>query len=64
VDLPDWLRDPAYAEITFRLLAALAIGGVIGLERSYHGRSAGFRTDALVCMSTALLMLVTVYETR
>ena len=58
------LSDPAYAEIAVRLVAALAIGGLIGLERSYHGRPAGFRTHALVCMSTSLLMLVTVYEGR
>src|SRR6185312_15372075 len=31
-------------------------------ERSYHGRPAGFRTHALVCTASALLMLVTVYE--
>jgi len=46
-----------------RILGALAIGAVIGLERSYHGRPAGFRTHALVCMSSSLLMLVTVYQT-
>jgi putative Mg2+ transporter-C (MgtC) family protein len=51
-----------YQEITLRLVIALAVGGLIGLERSYHGRPAGFRTHALVCLSTALLMLVTVYE--
>jgi putative Mg2+ transporter-C (MgtC) family protein len=56
--------DPVYIEIAVRLLAALVIGGLIGLERSYHGRPAGFRTHALVCMSTSLLMLVSVYETR
>ena len=56
--------DPVYVEITLRLVAALLIGGLIGLERSYHGRPAGFRTHALVCLSTSLLMLVTVYETR
>jgi putative Mg2+ transporter-C (MgtC) family protein len=56
--------DEVYVEITLRLLAALIIGGLIGLERSYHGRPAGFRTHALVCLSTSLLMLVTVYETR
>jgi putative Mg2+ transporter-C (MgtC) family protein len=61
--LEEWL-DPAYGEIALRLLSALVIGGLIGLERSYHGRPAGFRTHALVCMSTALLMLVTVYENR
>lgn len=56
--------DPDHIAMTLRLVAALVIGGAIGLERSYHGRPAGFRTHALVCLSTALLMLVTVYETR
>lgn len=41
------------------LLAALAAGGVIGLERSFHGRPAGFRTHSLVCLASGLLMLVT-----
>lgn len=45
-----------------RILGALMIGAIIGLERSYHGRPAGFRTHALVCMASALLMLVTVYQ--
>jgi putative Mg2+ transporter-C (MgtC) family protein len=50
------------AEMLLRLLAALAAGAMIGYERSYHGRPAGFRTHALVCMASSLLMLVTVYE--
>ncbi len=53
-----------YFEITFRLVAALAAGGIIGLERSYRGRAAGFRTHALVCVASSLLMLVTVYESQ
>jgi putative Mg2+ transporter-C (MgtC) family protein len=56
--------DPVYFEIAVRLLLALVCGGLIGLERSYHGRPAGFRTHALVCLSTSLLMLVTVYASR
>lgn len=52
-----------HLDISLRLVTALVIGGLIGLERSYHGRPAGFRTHALVCLSTSLLMLVTVYET-
>lgn len=56
--------DRVYAEIVVRLVVALAFGAMIGLERSYHGRPAGFRTHSLVCLSTSLLMLVTVYETR
>ncbi len=53
-----------YPEITLRLLIALIFGGLVGLERSYHGRPAGFRTHALVCLASASLMLVTVYEGR
>ena len=49
-------------EIAVRLLAALMAGALIGYERSYHGRPAGFRTHALVCTASSLLMLVTVYE--
>jgi putative Mg2+ transporter-C (MgtC) family protein len=58
------LSDGVYGDIALRLVVSLVIGGLIGLERSYHGRPAGFRTHALVCLSTSLLMLVTVYETR
>jgi len=58
------ITDVVDIDIVIRLLASLAVGGLIGLERSYHGRPAGFRTHSLVCLSTSLLMLVTVYETR
>lgn len=44
------------------LLGALLAGGLIGLERSYQGRAAGFRTHALVCMASSMLMLVTLYQ--
>ena len=53
-----------YVEIVFRIIAALIAGGLIGLERSHRGRPAGFRTHALVCLASSLLMLVTVYETH
>lgn len=49
-------------EMALRLLAALVAGAIIGYERSYHGRPAGFRTHALVCTASSLLMLVTVYQ--
>ena len=48
--------------MALRIVGALLIGGLIGLERSFHGRPAGFRTHSLVCISSALLMLVTVYQ--
>src|SRR6267378_6940655 len=51
-----------HLEMLLRLIAALAAGGMIGIERSYHGRPAGFRTHSLVCVSSSVLMLVTVYQ--
>lgn len=51
-----------YLEMSFRLVVALGAGAIVGLERSYRGRPAGFRTHALVCTASSLLMLVTVYE--
>ena len=37
---------------------AAAAGGVIGIERAYSGREAGFRTHILVAIASALLMLL------
>ncbi len=45
-----------------RLTAAAVAGGLIGLERTYHGRPAGFRTHTLVCMASSLLMLITIFQ--
>ena len=51
-----------YLQMMLRLLAAVGAGACIGYERSFHGRPAGLRTHVLVCMASAVLMLVTVYE--
>jgi len=51
-----------YAAIALHLFIALSAGAIIGLERSYHGRPAGFRTHALVCLSSCMLMVLTVYQ--
>lgn len=50
------------ADILIHLIVAMVAGGLIGLERSYYGRPAGFRTHTLVCMASSLLMLVTIYQ--
>lgn len=51
-------------EILKHLLAALAAGALIGTERSFHGRAAGFRTHTLVCLASSVLMLVTLYQSH
>ncbi|MDZ7661203.1 MgtC/SapB family protein [Thiohalophilus sp.] len=51
-----------YLPMISRLLVALVVGSIIGLERAFHGRPAGLRTHALVSTSSCLLMLLTVYQ--
>ena len=45
-------------EITVRLLVALLLGGVIGIEREFRAKDAGFRTHFLVCVGSALFCVV------
>jgi putative Mg2+ transporter-C (MgtC) family protein len=47
-----------------RVAGALVIGAMIGFERTFHGRPAGFRTHSLVCIASAILMIVTVYQNQ
>src|SRR5436305_7990296 len=50
--------------IIARVAGALIAGAMIGFERTFHGRPAGFRTHALVCIASAILMIVTVYQSQ
>jgi putative Mg2+ transporter-C (MgtC) family protein len=45
-------------ESVVRLLIAAIAGGLVGLEREVRGRQAGFRTNMLVCVGSALVMIV------
>ena len=46
-----------YVQIAEHLAAAWAAGAVIGLERSYHGRAAGFRTHCIVAIAAAAAIM-------
>ncbi len=48
-------------EMLLRLLLALVLGGLVGLEREMKGRAAGFRTQILVCVGSALMMLTGIF---
>ena len=50
--------------VLVHLVVAMVEGGLIGAERTYHGRPAGFRTHTLVCIASSLLMLVTLYQSK
>jgi putative Mg2+ transporter-C (MgtC) family protein len=43
-----------------RLIIAVALGGLVGLEREVRGRQAGFRANMLVCVGSALVMIVSI----
>ncbi|MFD1627245.1 MgtC/SapB family protein [Azospirillum griseum] len=47
--------------IFLHLLGALAVGMLMGYERSYHGRAAGMRTYGLVCLAATVLTVVNAY---
>ncbi len=48
-------------QLITRLFAAAMLGGVIGLEREYRSKVAGFRTHFLVALGSALFMIMSVY---
>ncbi len=48
-------------EIALRLFVALLLGGVIGIEREYRSKEAGFRTHFLVALGSALFCIVSQY---
>lgn len=48
-------------EFIFRLFFAAFLGGIIGLERNYRAKEAGFRTHFLVALGSALFMIISQY---
>ncbi|WP_332656807.1 MgtC/SapB family protein [Brevundimonas sp.] len=49
-------------ELVGPVVAAMTAGGLIGVERTYHGHPAGFRTHILVCLTSCLLMLAAMHQ--
>lgn len=48
-------------EVTIRLVVALLLGGIIGVEREFRAKDAGFRTHFLVSVGSALFCVVSQY---
>ena len=47
--------------LAFRLLLAGMLGAIIGLDREYRAKEAGFRTHFLVSLGSALFMIISQY---
>ena len=48
-------------QMLLRLFLAAILGGCVGIERGKGDRPAGLRTHVLVCLGSALFMLVSIY---
>ena len=59
VKFTDWsfLQELNLWSILIRLIFAVIIGGMVGLERAFKHRAAGFRTYILVCVGSTVAML-------
>lgn len=57
----DGLRSVTTLSVFVRLACAFICGGIIGIERSYKRRPAGFRTHILICIGAAITTLTSQY---
>lgn len=48
-------------DLALRILIAAALGGLVGLEREWSNHAAGLRTHILVCIGSAVIMLLSIY---
>ena len=54
-------RSVTLAAVAVRILTALLVGGILGMERGMKNRPAGLRTYMLVCVGSCLIMLTNQY---
>ncbi len=54
----EWLRELNIWTMMIRLFLCAILGGIIGLERGKQRRAAGLRTHILVCVGSALTVMV------
>ena len=57
----DGLRDCGMLSTAVRMLLAVFCGGLVGIEREFKRRPAGFRTHILICLGAAMTTLTGQY---
>lgn len=57
----DSFRDTNFLSIVVRMTLTVVCGGVIGIERGFKRRPAGFRTHVLICLGAAMTTLTSQY---
>ena len=54
-------RDISLISIFLRMLFAVVCGSIIGIEREFKRRPAGFRTHILICLGASMTMITSQY---
>lgn len=57
----DGLRGITLASVAFRLVLSTLCGGLVGIEREFKRRGAGFRTHILICLGAAMTTMTSEY---
>lgn len=57
----EYLQEFNIVSVAVRILLAMVLGGLIGIERGKQGRAAGMRTHILVCLGAALTAMMGFY---
>ena len=55
------IRELTVTAIVARILVAVLLGGIIGMERGMKNRPAGLRTYMLVCVGACVVMMINQY---
>ena len=55
------LRDISFATVALRMVLAVVCGGIIGAEREFKRRPAGFRTHIIICLGACMTTLTSQY---
>ncbi len=50
-----------YTDLVLRIVVSALLGGAIGLERVWHGRPAGLRTNMMIAISSCLFTILSLY---
>ena len=61
LDFLDPIRDVTMFSVALRMTLAVICGGIIGAEREFKRRPAGFRTHILICVGASMTTLTSQY---
>ena len=55
------IRHVTYFAVILRIVVAVILGGILGMEREMKNRAAGLRTYVLVCLGACIVMMTNQY---